>query len=194
MEKKRVLGACLLAFCLLAPSLFAKPYQIDKVHSRVGFQIKHLQISHVQGDFKDYSAVIDFDPAHATFKRLEATIKAASVDTANQNRDDDLRSDSFFKVQKFPHITFVMQKYQKIDPENGRVFGTLSIAGVAKKVVLNAQIGGVAKQDGQEKVGFSLHGKIKRSDFKFAPGESTLTIGDEVTLNIEVEAAEVSQK
>ncbi|WP_120944296.1 MULTISPECIES: YceI family protein [Helicobacter] len=180
----------LMVLCVLSALLMGKTYQIDKAHSRVGFKIKHLKISYVMGDFKDYSALIDFDPASHIFKKLEATIKATSVDTNNKNRDDHLRSDDFFKTGTHPNITFVMQKYEKVDKEKGRVVGVLNIAGVAKKVVLKSQIGGVAKINGTEKLGFSLSGQIKRSDFKFAPDMSTLKIGDVVTLNIEVEAAQ----
>ncbi|WP_121020519.1 YceI family protein [Helicobacter vulpis] len=180
----------LALLCVLCAGLMGKVYQIDRVHSHVGFKIKHLKISHVMGDFKDYSALIDFDPVSHTFKKLEATIKATSIDTNNQNRDDHLRSDDFFKTGKYPNITFVMQKYEKIDKENGRVVGVLNIAGVARKVVLTSEIGGVTQINGKEKLGFSLSGQIKRSDFKFAPDTSTLKVGDRVTLNIEVEAAQ----
>ncbi|CCF80275.1 Putative periplasmic protein [Helicobacter bizzozeronii CCUG 35545] len=110
MQKiKKVIGFSLLS-CMLASPLLAKPYEIDKAHTRVGFKVKHLSISYVTGDFKDYSAVVDFDPASHTFKKLEADIKVASVDTDNQNRDAHLRTDDFFKMEKYPEIHFVMEK------------------------------------------------------------------------------------
>ncbi|TSA81125.1 YceI family protein [Helicobacter mehlei] len=188
-KSKKIIGLSLLSWVLFNP-LLAKPYQIDKAHTHVGFKVKHLQISRVMGDFKDYSAVIDFDPSKHTFNKLEAIIKVASVDTDNQNRDAHLRTDDFFKVEKYPEIHFVMEKYQKINAQNGQVEGTLSIAGVSRKVKLKAEIGGVVQQDGKEKIGFSLSGQIKRSDFKFAPQVGKAKIGDVVTLNIEVEAAQ----
>ncbi|EAL9108944.1 polyisoprenoid-binding protein, partial [Campylobacter coli] len=93
--------------------------------------------------------------------------------------------------KQFPNMTFVMKKYEKIDNEKGKMTGTLTITGVSKDVVLDTEIGGTAKgKDGKEKVGFSLNGKIKRSDFNFAPGTSTITLSDDINLNIEVEANE----
>ncbi len=88
-------------------------------------------------------------------------------------------------------MTFTMKKYEKIDNEKGKMTGTLTIAGVSKDIVLDTEIGGVVKgKDGKEKIGFSLNGKIKRSDFKFATSTSTITLSDDINLNIEVEANE----
>ncbi|EPW7801319.1 TPA: polyisoprenoid-binding protein [Campylobacter coli] len=188
---KKILLSSLVAASLLSAGLFAKEYALDKTHTDVGFKIKHLQISNVKGNFQDYDAVIDFDPASFEFKKLEATIKVASVNTDNQTRDNHLQQNDFFKAKQFSNMTFVMKKYEKIDNEKGKMTGTLTITGVSKDVVLDTEIGGTAKgKDGKEKVGFSLNGKIKRSDFNFAPGTSTITLSDDINLNIEVEANE----
>ncbi|EJK3636446.1 YceI family protein, partial [Campylobacter jejuni] len=109
----------------------------------------------------------------------------------NQTRDNHLQQDDFFKAKKYPDMTFTMKKYEKIDNEKGKMTGTLTIAGVSKDIVLDTEIGGVVKgKDGKEKIGFSLNGKIKRSDFKFAASTSTITLSDDINLNIEVEANE----
>ncbi|WP_104749149.1 YceI family protein [Helicobacter cynogastricus] len=180
---------CFVALCALGVGLKAQEYTIDNAHSRVGFKVKHLKLSSVHGDFKDYSAVIDFDPKSRTFKKLEATIKATSINTNNTKRDTHLRSDEFFKVEKYPDLHFVMQKYEKVNAHQGRMIGTLNIAGVAHKVVLHTEVG-VAQHQGQNKLGFSLNGKIKRLDFKLAPEKSTHLIGDVVALDIEIEATQ----
>lgn len=88
---KKILLSSLVAASLLSAGLFAKEYTLDKTHTDVGFKIKHLQISNVKGNFQDYDAVIDFDPASFEFKKLEATIKVASVNTDNQTRDNHLQ-------------------------------------------------------------------------------------------------------
>ncbi|MBK2001261.1 YceI family protein [Campylobacter sp. LH-2024] len=188
---KKILLSSLVAASFLSASLFAQEYSLDKAHTDIGFKIKHLQISNVKGNFKDYSAVIDFDPKTYEFKKLEAVIKVASVNTDNQTRDNHLRQDDFFKAKKYPDMTFVMKKYEKINKEKGKMTGILTIAGVSKEVVLDTEIGGMAKgKDGKEKIGFSLNGKIKRSEFKFGAGTSTLTLGDDITLSIDAEANE----
>ncbi|WP_411678142.1 YceI family protein [Helicobacter felis] len=180
---------CLVAFCALGVGLKAQEYAIDNAHSRVGFKIKHLKLSSVHGDFKNYSAVIDFDPKNHVFKKLDATIKVASIDTNNAKRDAHLRSNEFFKVEKYPDLHFVMQKYEKVNASHGRMVGTLNIAGVDHKVVLQTEVG-TTQHQGQNKLGFSLSGKIKRLDFKLAPEKSTHLIGDVVMLDIEIEATQ----
>ena len=183
--KKLVFISALVA-SVFALNLTAKEYTIDKSHSNVGFKIKHLSISNVSGNFKDYSAVIDYE--NGELKKLEAKIKVSSINTENKGRDDHLQQDDFFKAKKHPEITFVMKSFKKAGKNKGKISGTLSIAGVAKDIVLDAEIGGTAEQRGVEKLGFSLNGKIKRSDFNFAPSSSTASLGDEITLNVEIEA------
>ncbi|MCR2064606.1 YceI family protein [Campylobacter helveticus] len=188
---KKLLFSSLLAASLLSPALMAKDYVLDKTHTDIGFKIKHLQISNVKGNFKDYDAVIDFDPATNEFKKLEAKVKIASVDTDNKTRDNHLLQDDFFKAKKHPEMTFVMKKYEKKGDDEGKMSGTLTIAGVSKDIVFDTEIGGVAKgRDGKEKIGFTLESEIKRSEFKFAPSTSNLTLSDEVKIIVEVEANE----
>lgn len=185
---KKLLLSSLVAASVLSTGLFAKEYVLDKTHTNIGFKIKHLQISNVSGNFKDYDGVIDFDPATKEFKKAEAKMKVASIDTDNKGRDDHLQQDDFFKAKKHPEVTFVMKKYEKTGDDEGKMSGTLSIAGVSRDIVLDTEIGGIADFKGKEKLGFSLSGKIKRSEFKFAPETSTLSLGDEIKLEIEVEA------
>ncbi|WP_139451793.1 YceI family protein [Campylobacter armoricus] len=188
--KKFLLGSVIIA-SLVNVNIFAKDFNLDKTHSNVAFKIKHLQISNVNGNFKDYNADIDFDSSSFQFNKLEAKIKVSSINTDNKARDAHLQQDDFFKAKTYPDIIFTMDKYEKISNEKGRMYGNLNIAGVSKKIVLDTEIGGVIKTDsGKEKAGFTLQGQIKRSDFSFAPETSTLTLGDEIQINIEAEMNE----
>ncbi|AXP08159.1 YceI family protein [Campylobacter hepaticus] len=188
---RKILFNLFAMMCLLNVNTFAKEFVLDKAHTHVGFKIKHLQISNVKGNFQDYDAVIDFDPAKLEFKKLEALIRVNSINTENQARDNQLQQDDFFKTKQYPDMVFIMKHYEKIDNQKGKMSGKLTIAGVSKDIVLDTEIGGIIKdQDGKQKIGFSLNGKIKRSDFQFALGTSTIALSDEIELNIEVEANE----
>lgn len=188
---KKILFSSVLAASLLVSNALAKEFYIDKAHSNVGFKIKHLQISNVNGNFKDYDALIDFDSKNYSFNKLEAKMKVSSINTENQTRDNHLQQDDFFKAQKYPSVEFVMKKYEKISNEKGKMIGTLSIAGVSKEISLDTEIGGVIKTDSnKEKAGFTLKANIKRSDFNFAPNTSTITLSDDIALNIEMEINE----
>src|SRR5438093_97872 len=107
-----ILAAALLA---PAPAPAADVYAVDKVHSDVGFQIRHF-VSKVRGRFTDYEGTIVADRTKPDASSVELTIKAASIDTGNENRDKDLRSANFFEVEKYPEITF---KRSRITPRGG---------------------------------------------------------------------------
>ena len=178
---KKLLGSILLA-SMIYSSAIAAEYNIDKTHTNIGFKIKHLSISNVIGNFKDYDAIIDYDKDKNIFNKLEANIKVASINTENKARDEHLQKDDFFKASKYPQITFKMKKYTKINTNQGKALGTLSLAGVSKDIELNVDIGGTAVMRGVEKLGFTLSGNISRKDFNFAPASSTIALGDNITL------------
>src|SRR5262249_42348570 len=81
-----------IGFVLAGTALFADTYNIDPKHSRVEFSVKHLMISTVRGAFKTFDATINFDPNDPSKDSITGTIKTASIDTGNENRDNDLRT------------------------------------------------------------------------------------------------------
>lgn len=187
----KVLKTIGLSSLLLATSLFAKDFAIDVSHSNVGFSVKHMAISNTKGNFKDFTAVLDFDPDSNTFKKVEANIKVASINTEDQKRDNHLKAPDFFDADKNPEIKFVMSKYEKEDDDEGKMTGDLTIKGVTKQVVLDTEIHGVVKdQKGKQRVGFTLEGKIDRKDFKVGETFMAQMIGDKVKLEIDVEGIE----
>ena len=180
-----------LVAALAASFANAAVYEIDPVHSNVGFKIKHLSISKVSGNFGKFDAVIDYDKDAKELKALEATIETASVNTQNDKRDEHLRSADFFNAAKFDKITYKMVKFGKESDTVGKVVGTLTMHGVTKPVVLKFELGGfTADKNGKEKIGFSLEGETKRKLFEIGLDTSEITLSDKVELEIEVEAKE----
>jgi len=166
----------------LGVTLGAAQFEADVAHSSVGFKIKHMKVSNVNGKFGDFSASVDFDEAKKRFNALTAVVKVASINTDNERRDAHLRAADFFDANKFGEMTFKMKS-----AKNGIIKGDLTIKGITREVSLKCDFGGVAQAPNGDKVmGFSLTGNIKRSDFKV--GEPSVMIGDEVALNIEIEA------
>src|SRR5947199_10336815 len=95
-----------LALALLLPALAtAEPaiYKVDADHSGVNFSIRHF-VTNVSGRFRDFDGVIKYDRQNPAASSVELTVKAASIDTANNDRDEDLRSKKFFDVQTFPAL------------------------------------------------------------------------------------------
>ncbi|WP_096013368.1 YceI family protein [Campylobacter lanienae] len=184
--KKQILTS-VAALGLLFGAANATIYSVDAVHSSTAFKIKHLQVSNVTGTFSKFSGELDITDKIPS--NLTATIEVDSIDTNNQGRDAHLKRADFFDTAKFPQIKFAMKSYEKSGDGEGKIKGDLTIRDVTKPVVLNYEFGGVSKnRQGTEIVGFSLEGNIKRSDFNFAPDSSTVALGDDIKLNIEIEA------
>lgn len=179
---KKVILTLLVVGLFSASSLFAGQYVIDPTHSYVGFKIKHMKISNVKGSFSDYKSIIEFNEDKKQPTKIESVIKVTSINTDLEKRDKHLKTADFFDVQKFPEMKFVMKEFK-----SDKVVGDLTIKGITKPIVLDYDFGGITKnKEGKNLIGFSLEGEIKRSDFGI--GEESVMVGDEVKLQIEVEA------
>jgi len=157
-----------------------------------------MMISSVDGSFKGYEADIDFDPTKKVFNKLSATIDAASIDTANQKRDDHLRNEDFFDVAKYPNITFVMDKYEQTSDKKGKIYGKLTMRGITKDVVLDSDIKGIIVDPwGNTRLGFELSGNVNRKDFGLNWNKSLdaggVVVGDDVEIDIKIQAKAAKQ-
>lgn len=178
--------------------------RIDPNHSTVGFSIRHL-FARVNGRFTGYEGTVTFDAAAPGNSSVEVTIQAASITTQNDTRDKDLRSDNFFDVAKYPTLTF---KSTKVELGQGRttlaagdhfkLSGDLTMKGITKPVVLDATFDGSGPVAiGGMKMGtvsgFEATTTINRKEWnilwnKNLDNGGTL-LGDDVTINLQVEAA-----
>ena len=172
----------------------ATPYSLDDSHTQVGFSVKHLMITNVKGEFKTYNADIDFDAKTKKFKSFKADVETKSVDTGIEKRDEHLRSEDFFLSEKFPKMTFVMKSY-KSDGNKGKMSGDLTIKDVTKAVTLDVDdIATVKDFQGNNRVGFTLKGKINRMDYGLKWNKTLeaggLAVSEEVKILVEIEAIE----
>ena len=169
-------------------------WQIDPMHTQVEFSAKHFGMMTVRGHFNDYAGTIVVDPARPEAASVEFTIKTASIDTANEGRDKDLRSANFFETEKFPEITFKSTKVKAAAKDRYDVTGLLTMHGVSKEVTLPVQVLGFGKDPwGNEKAGFSTDVTLNRKDYGIvwnkALDNGSVLLGDEVWVSINLEAA-----
>lgn len=167
-------------------------WSLDPTHSEITFKVKHLMISTVTGQFKKFTLVgetstDDFNTA----EKIEFTADIDSIDTNNEQRDAHLKSADFFNAAEHPQIIFSGTQY-KGEGEDGKLTGNLTIAGITKPVVLNAEYGGIVVDPyGQTKVGFTVTGKISRKEFGITYGSTLETggvlLGDEIKINAEIQ-------
>lgn len=169
------------------------PWTIDPTHTHVGFSVKHMMVSTTRGQFKSYRGTISLDEQDFTRSSVEGEIDVASLDTGNAERDDHLRNNDFFDAPNHPTIGFKSTRIERIDPENYRVYGALTMRGVTREVALDVEYVGIRKNPwGQTVTGFSVSGTLNRKDFGIdfnAPLETGgLLIGEKVKLELEIEA------
>ena len=138
-----------------APTIPTGTYAIDPTHSRIGFVARHAMVTKVRGSFNEFDGSGYFDTENPTSSHLQLTIKAASIDTRNADRDAHLRSNDFFDMETYPEITFASTAVEQIDAENYRVTGDLTIKGVTKPVTVDFEYTGTAVDPyGNHRIGF----------------------------------------
>jgi len=179
--------------CLAAPARAAvETYEIDTVHSSVSFTIRHL-VSRVQGRFTTFSGTILLDRDNPATARVKAEIDAGSIDTANTDRDNHLRSPDFFDTSKFPKILFESTGVTVQSKDKVTLKGNLTMHGVTLPVSL--EVTGLGYGTGMRsefKAGFEARTTLSRKDFGIvwnkALDAGSLVLGNEVEVDLLVEA------
>ena len=141
-------------------------WNLDKMHSEVGFKVKHMMITNVSGNFGEFDASATTQGNDFSTANFHFTAAVDSINTGVADRDAHLKSDDFFNAEQYPVLTFKSTGVTKKDDENYIITGDLTIRDVTKTVDLAAEFGGIAVDPyGQTKAGLTLSGKIKRSEY-----------------------------
>lgn len=167
-------------------------WAVDPTHSELTFRVKHLMITNVKGEFRNFDASIESEGEDFGRAKVAATIDAASIDTNNSDRDNHLRSADFFDVDNHKEITFEGTAFNKLDEDNYQLKGLLTMLGISKEIVLDVEFGGFVKDPyGNEKAGFSIQGKFNRKDWGLnwnaALEAGGVMVSDEVRVNGEIQ-------
>ena len=176
----------------IATATAVRTLEIDRSHSEVSFQVRHL-LGKVRGRFGDFAGTIQFDPASPRDSQIDVAIQAASIDTAEPQRDQHLRNADFFDVERYPTLTFRSASVTPTGSDTYDVVGDLTIHGVTRRVTLPASFLGVARDPwGNEKFGFEAELTINRKDYGFVWNAALETggflVGDEVKITLAVQA------
>jgi polyisoprenoid-binding protein YceI len=168
----------------------ATTWQLDPTHSELGFKVKHLMITNIKGEFRNFSAEIDGEDFSKA--AISAMIDTSSIFTNEDNRDAHLKNADFFDVDNHKEMTFKGSSIAKIDDENFELTGMLSIKGISKEIKLGVEYGGTSTDPwGNEKMGFSINGKINRNDYGLnfnAPLETGgFLLGEEVKISADLQ-------
>jgi len=172
------------------PGYVAGTWDIDPLHSEIGFSVRHLMVSKVRGRFTRFTGSYTTRPSPLE-SSAEATIEMSSIDTNNPTRDDDLRSKNFFEVDQYPQMTY-RSTGVRMDGEQVILDGELTAHGVTRQVQLAVEVNGFGKDPyGNQRSGFTATGSINRSDFGMAfnvPLEGGgVMVGDRIDIQLENE-------
>ena len=161
----------------------------DPQHSRLGFVVKHLMISEIDGRFSDFSAKVITSKPNYSDAKITLTAKVASITTDVTPRDNHLKSADFFDAEKYPTLTFKSTKLVKLSSKKGYIFGNLTFHGITKPIRLNAVFFGkvINPMNKHITAGFQVTGVVKRSDYDLGPKSPEAMISNEVRIVANVE-------
>jgi polyisoprenoid-binding protein YceI len=171
-------------------SLPTGTWNVDPVHSSVEFQVKHLGIATVKGQFKEFEGTLEVTPDGIS---AHGSVETASVDTREPQRDGHLRSADFFDVEQHPQITFQSSAIRPIDEDSFEIEGDFTLHGITRPLKLIGTLEGTETDpQGNERVGLSATAQISRSDhdmkFNMALGSGNVVVGDKVKILLDVSA------
>lgn len=195
MFVKKLTGIILSGLLMVSAVFAGDQYIIDKAHTKVGFAVKHMVLSTVRGDFKEYSGKIYFDENDVTKSRVEGTVQVASINTENEKRDRHLLSADFFNAKKYPEIYFKSKRIQK-EGKNFVMIADFTMHGVTKEVRVPFKVLGVIQDPmGNKRVGIEAKFKINRKDYGVSWSKTMdnggLVVSDEVTIELTFEGVKM---
>jgi polyisoprenoid-binding protein YceI len=174
-------------------------YVFDPAHTSVNFSLKHMMVTTVRGQFRQFDGALNYDADNIENSTVEAIIQVDSINTGQEQRDGHLRSPDFFGVETYPTMTFKSTKVEKTGDNTAKVTGDLTIRDVTKPVTLDVEFLGehLSPLSGQKVLGFESTAKINREDFGLTWNQAIETggvlIGKEVKINLDVQAVPAPQ-
>ncbi len=167
-------------------------WNLDPAHSEIIFKVKHLMITNVKGEFRTFSSQIISEGSDFSKAKISLKIDTSSIFTNQEDRDNHLRSADFFETEKYPELVFEGTSFSRLDDENYKLKGNLTMKGVTREVTLDVEFGGLMKDPwGNEKAGFSVTGKLNRKDWGLnwnaALEAGGVMVSEEVKIQAEVQ-------
>jgi len=188
MKLRNLVGAFAI-FTLSSAAWANETYKFDSSGSTIGFTV-HQFLGTTHGKFTSFSGKIDVDREHPENSSVTAQIHVRSIDTRIKKRDDHLRSQEFFNVEKFPQITFRSRSVKRTGPQSGDILGDLTMHGVTRPITLHVKLVTPVNETNRTRWAVTTE-PISRRDFNlmFASGaEAVSGISQTVVINIEIEA------
>lgn len=168
-------------------------YVLDPAHTQIGFVARHAMVTKVRGAFREFEGTVHIDGADPGRSSVTVTIKTASIDTGNEQRDGHLRTNDFLDAPTYPDITFSSTGVRMVDDAHVEVSGELTIKDTTRSVTIPFEFQGIATDpNGNVRIGFEGAVEISRKDFGVtwnAPLEGGgVLVGDKIVLQFDISA------
>ncbi|CAN5484903.1 YceI family protein [soil metagenome] len=185
MKKTLILSLALVTVIFVS----AQSWTLDKNHAKLGFIATHLLVSDVEGKFKSFDVTVVSSKDDFSDAQIGLTADINSINTENEYRDNDLKSEKFFDAVKYPTLSFKSASITKIDGKNYKLNGNLTMHGVTKPISMDLILNGVVQNPMNKKTvaGFKIKGTVKRTDFGIAPSFPTAVVSDEIVIDSNIE-------
>jgi polyisoprenoid-binding protein YceI len=172
-------------------------WEVDPDHSSIEFSVTHLMINRIKGVFEHFLANMSFDPNDLTTIVIQSSIETNSITTRQPQRDEQLKSDDFLHVAKYPYITFQSICCALVGEREYDLTGNLTLHGITKPVTFHTTFGGLNKDPrGRERAGFHSTAFIDRREFGLtfnSPLETGgLIVGNELRIELNIEALKLA--
>jgi len=174
---------------LSSAALANETYKFDPAHSKIGFSV-HQFLGTTNGKFTKFEGRIEIDRDHPENSSVTARIDVHSIDTGIMKRDNHLRSQEFFAVDRYPEITFKSRSVKQTGPQAGDILGDLTMHGVTKPIALHLKLLTSPNETKQTRWAVTTD-PLKRKDFNLMfsqAAEAMSGISQSVAVNIEIEA------
>lgn len=180
---KALLITSALAVTTVASAALPTTWQLDNSHTRVGFSVEHLGFSTTMGHFTEVEGTLNYDIKAPNKTKMSFVINTDSIDTAWEARDEHLRTDDFFNVEKYPTMTFTSTKVNFINPQQAKVTGDFTLLGKTMPLTLDVTLKKIANSPMTKEpvIGFRATGVIDRTAYGMT------TFADGITTNVPIQ-------
>jgi len=159
-------------------------WAIDSAHSNISFSISHFIIATVKGSFDTFEGTLSSDGEDFSNSQLVITIKGKSINTNQTDRDNHLRSKGFLDIEKNPELRFQSKRFERIGEKEYKAYGTFTMNGISKELVINATYKGSFEHPQLRKTiaVFEINADIPRLEFKVGVDYPAAALGETVKL------------
>lgn len=172
-------------------------WNVDTTHSSIHFSVRHMMFAKVRGRFAGWSGTLQLDLEDLRRSQIQVEIDADSIDTGVADRDNHLRSADFLNVERYPKLAFRSTRIERVGSDRFRIHGDLTLRDVTREVVLEAELGGQAKDPwGNQRVAFTAATTLDRRDFGLAWNQvleaGGVLVGERIDVELEVQAVQAA--